>query len=178
MIRPRKFAFRSPKLTFGEIDEQNLFGIHHLAEFERGFLLADNRTNEIVRGEVIKLVRDVRNNFCEREIAFRLPCNVVPELAHDRIHTFRELLGAEFFVRENALRCPASLNRSTDPPSRAESHCGNIVRTPGPYFQGIAVESTEYHKKLVHDKCLLFRSREIVFQEIQPNGRDKSAGSK
>src|SRR3989344_901489 len=91
-----------PETTPGAGDGANLFRVHHLAEFKRRLLLPDDRTDEIVRSAIIKLVGNIGHDILERRVATGLCRNLVPELVHNRVHALRELLAAELAVGEHA----------------------------------------------------------------------------
>jgi len=88
--------------ALGEINEKDLLRVHHLAELERGLLLADDGADEVVRGEVVEFVGDVGNDVLQRRFSSRFCSYLVPELVHDGVHALRELLAAELAVGEHA----------------------------------------------------------------------------
>jgi len=76
---PNKLALSSPMRPFGQIDEQNLFGVHDLAEVKRRVLLRDDRAHKVVGRELVKLAGDVGTVVLKPLLAGRLLGDLLPK---------------------------------------------------------------------------------------------------
>ena len=129
--------------------------------------MTDNGADEVVRGEVVKLVGDVGDDVLKRGVAAGLRRDFVPELVHDGVHALRKLLLAEFAVGEHA--CDVEDGRTAAWVLHHEqSRVAEILfegRTHALRYR--AVEAMEDGEKLVNDEGLLLRARHIVFEEVE-----------
>ncbi len=88
--------------SFRKIHKQYLLSVDNLTEVKGALLLSDNGAHEVVSGELIELVRDIRHDVLQTRLAFCLAGDLLPELIHDRIIAPGELQISELCVREYA----------------------------------------------------------------------------